>query len=275
MDDSFSLLGLKGENLCRRAEEGGRETSIRHYVFDDLLDTSEKLICYQLPLNGKFSVFNYVLKKEKHSLFSKFEERELGCYLGFSGGSLFTFEDFNFKIQSLEEFTLLVEAVEITSGAAFQFELCNLCQLPEKLPTEMDILLTVYSKEVKKLPPLSHFDQVADENRELLKIAVKGNERAVEKLEREIGREETERLLKEFKKKPEELFDTCILSEGQSYTLIGIVTSVQEVEVEGKILNSIYVFSEDMEFALLTQKGEVSEGDRVLTNGKMYGMAVV
>ncbi len=274
MEESFSILGLKGES-CQEAVEDGKEQLVKHFVFEDLLDTHEKLICYSREL-GEFSVFSYVLKKEKYSFFSREEEKELGCYLGYKGGSLYTFEDFNFKINSLEDFTLLTEAVEITSGISFYFELCNLCQLPEELKGELDLILTIYSKEVKRLPPLAKFDQVADENRELLKLAVKGNEKAVEKLEREVGEEEAQRLLTEFKRHPEELFDTCVLSSGNSYSVVGIVTAVKEVEFEGREFLSIDLFAEELEFTLLTgSKERPAEGERVAANGKMFGVAVV
>ncbi|SMO47911.1 hypothetical protein SAMN06269117_1064 [Balnearium lithotrophicum] len=274
MDDSFSLLGLDRE-LCERAVDEGEEVTVKHYVFDDLLDTSEKLTCSHLEVDENFSIFNYLLKKEKLSFFSRSEEIPLGCYVGYKNGSLFTFEDFNFKIQSLDEFTLLVEAIEVTTGKAFHFELCNLCQLPEKLSSEMDVALTIYSNRVKRLPPLSHFDQVADENRELLKLAIKGNEKAREKLERSLGEEETVRLLGEFSQKPEELFDTCILSDRENYTVIGIVTSVSEIGFEGKSLYSVDLFSEDLELKLLTPEYPLSEGERFLAVGKMYGVATV
>ncbi len=274
MEDSFSILGVE-RDACEEAVNEGREHEIKHFVFEDLLDTHEKLICYRKEL-GEFSVYSYVLKKEKLSFFSREEERELGCYLGYRGGSLYTFEDFNFKINSLEEFTLLTEAVEITSGVSFYFELCNLCQLPEELKGELDVILTVYGKEVKKLPPLSRFDQVADENREILKLAVKGNEKAIEKLEREVGEEETRRLLSELKRHPEELFDTCVFPSGNSYFIVGIVTAVKEVEFEGRELLSIDLFAEELEFTLLTaNKVELAEGERLSVNGKMFGVAVV
>ena len=276
MEDSFSILGLERE-LCEEAQTEGIETEIRHFVFEDLLDTHEKLLCYSLELSEEFSVYSYLLKKERHSFFSREEEKELGCYLGYRGGSLYTFEDFNFKIQSLEDFTLLTEAVEITTGISFYFELCNLCQLPEQLTGEQEVILTIYSKEVKKLLPLQKFDQVADENREILKLAVKGSEKALEKLEREIGEEETRRLINELKKRPEELFDTCVFSNGNSYFVIGIITAVKEVEIDGRELLSVDLYAEELDFTVLTPKEglELLEGDRVSVNGKMFGMAVI
>jgi hypothetical protein len=274
MEDSFSILGLPRE-LCEEATEEGSETEVKHFVFEDLLDTHEKLVCYSKEFGKSFSVFSYILKKEKHSFFSKEEERELGCYLGYKDGSLYTFEDFNFKISSLDEFTLLTEAVEVTSGISFFFELCNLCQVHEQMSGEQEVILTLYSQEIKKLPPLSKFDQIADENREVLKLAVKGNEKAVEKLERELGLDEAIRLVNEFKRRPQELFDTCVLSSESSYSLIGIVTSVKEVELQGTKFLAVDLFAEEFEFTALT-KGDLklSEGERLLTNGKMFGIAV-
>jgi len=276
MEDSFSILKLEREP-CEEALERGREQEIKHFVFEDLLDTHEKLLCYSLELSREFSTFSYILKKEKHSFFSRDEERELGCYLGYKGGSLYTFEDFNFKIQSLEDFTLLTEAVEITSGVSFYFELCNLCQLPEKLTGEQEVILSLYSNQVKKLLPLQRFDQVADENREILKLAVKGNEKALEKLEREIGEEETRRLINELKKRPEELFDTCVFSSGNSYYVIGIVTAVKEVELGGRELLSIDIYAEELDFTVLTPADgqRPVEEERIAVNGKMFGMAVI
>ena len=275
MDDSFSILNLHGERFCEEAKERGKEVEIKHFVFEDLLDTRERLICKYIPLGDFFGVYHYILRKESSSIFSKKEEFSLGCYLSYHGGSLFTFEDFNFKVQSLEEFSLLVEAVEISSGNSFYFELCNLCELPEKTPQEQDVLLTLYAVSIKKLPPPIYFDQIADENREILKLAVKGNEKATEKLERELGEKETQRLLTEFKSRPEELFDTCILSSQNTYSVIGIVTSVREIEICGKKLSSIDVLSEEVNLTVLVPASTpVVDGDRIEVTGKMYGLAV-
>ena len=274
MEDSFSILGIE-RDACEEAINEGKEQEIKHFVFEDLLDTHEKLICYRLDLN-LFSVYSYILKKEKLSFFSREEEKELGCYLGYRGGTLYTFEDFNFKINSLDDFTLLTEAVEITSGVSFYFELCNLCQLPEELRGELEVILTLYSQDVRKLPPLTRFDQIADENREILKLAVKGNERAIEKLEREVGEEETKRLLSELKRHPEELFDTCVFPSGNSYFIVGIVTTVKKVEFNERELTSVDIFAEELEFTVLTSRAvDVSEGERLAVNGKMFGVAVV
>lgn len=274
MDDSFSLLELEKE-LCQEVRESGSKTVVKHFVFEDLLDTSESLVCYSKD-HGQFSIYSYVLLKEKSSFFSRREETELGCYLGYKNGTIYTFEDFNFKISSLEEFTLLTEAVEVTTGNSFYFELCNLCKLPEKLSGELDVALSIYTRTIKKLPPLTHFDQLADENRELLKLVLKGNSKAREKLEAEVGESETERLIEEFKSKPEELFDTCILSSGNSYTVIGIVTAVEKVEMEGRELHAIDIFSEELELTVLTpQQVQLLEGERIQLNGRMFGVAVV
>jgi hypothetical protein len=276
MDDSFSILDLTAEEPCEEAKEKGKEVEVRHFVFEDLLDTQERLVCSYLSINELFSIYHYVLKKDSRSLFSRREELSLGCYLAYRGGSLFTFEDFNFKIQSLEEFSLLVEAVEVSSGNSFYFELCNLCELPEKTPHEQDVLLTLYATSVKNLPPPVHFDQIADENREILKLAVRGNEKATEKLERELGEKETERLLAEFRSHPEELFDTCILSTQNLYSIIGIVTSVREVTVFGKPLYSVGLLSEEMNLTVLAPISvKVADGDRIEVSGKMYGIAVL
>ncbi len=275
MDDSFSLLGLE-RNVCEKAVEEGKKVEVRHFVFDDLLDTSESLVCHFTDFEEGFSVYNYVLEKEKFSIFSKSEVKQLGCYLGYKRGTLFTFEDFNFKIQSLDNFTLLVEAIEVSLGTPFSFELCNLCQLPEKIQGELDVRLTLYSNSLKLLSSPSKFDQFADENREVLKLAVKGNEKAKEKIERELGKVETERLLKEFYTKPEQLFDTCILSENQNYTIIGIVTSANVVQFKEVKLVSVDVYAEELEFSvLLRHSGEIpKEGSRVQVHGKMYGVVV-
>ncbi len=274
MDDSFSLLGIERE-LCQEAKESGTETLVKHFVFEDLLDTSEKLICYSQEI-GEFSIYNYVLFTEKFSLFSKREEKDLGCYIGYKNGSVYTFEDFNFKINSFNEFTLLTEAVEITTGNSFYFELCNLCQLPEKLTGELDVALSIYTQNLKKLPPLTYFDQLADENRELLKLVLKGNNKAREKLETEVGEIETRRLIEEFKSKPEELFDTCLLYLGNNYTVIGIVTSTREITLKEHRLTSIDIFSEEIELTILTpQKINLMEGERVQLNGRMFGIAAV
>lgn len=274
MDDSFSLLGIDKE-FCQEAKESGTESLVKHFVFEDLLDTSEKLICYSNEI-GEFSIYNYVLVKEKLSLFSKKKEQDLGCYLGYKNGSVYTFEDFNFKINSFEKFTLLTEAVEVTTGNSFFFELCNLCQLPEKLSGELDVALSIYTRNLKNLSPLIHFDQIADENRELLKLVLKGNNKAREKLESEIGETETKRLIEEFKSKPEELFDTCLLYLGNSYTVIGVVTSVKEARFKEYPLTLVEVFSEEIELTVLTsQKVNLTEGERIKLNGRMFGIAIV
>ncbi|TCK06418.1 hypothetical protein [Phorcysia thermohydrogeniphila] len=275
MDDSFSILSLTAEEPCEEAKERGKEVEVKHFVFEDLLDTQEKLVCNCLAVNELFSVYHYLLRKDLRSLFSRKEELSLGCYLAYRGGSLFTFEDFNFKIHSLEEFSLLVEAVEVSSGSSFYFELCNLCELPERTPHEQDVILTLYATSLKRLPPSVHFDQIADENREILKLAVRGNEKATEKLERELGERETERLLAEFRTRPEELFDTCILSTQNLYSIIGIVTSVRKVSVLGKSLYSVGLFSEEVNLTVLAPTSvRVTDGDRIEVSGRMYGVAV-
>ncbi|MEO2083136.1 MAG: hypothetical protein ABGX12_03825 [Desulfurobacteriaceae bacterium] len=272
MDESFSLLNLDHEKYCR--EDSGRTVEVKHYVFEDLLDTEEKLLCNSYQINEEFAVFNYILKKEKGTIFSKVEEKKLGCYLGFFGGVILTFEDFNFKIESLEKFTLMTEAVEVTTGNSFFFELCNLCKLPETLPPELDVSISIYTRHLKSLPPLGRFDQMADENREILKLAVKGNPRASEKLERELGEAEAERLIKEFKASPEKLFDTCIIPHEGNYKVIGIVTAVNPLTVNGQKLYSVDIYSEELELNILTPEANVKVEERVILNGKMFGVAV-
>ena len=182
MEDSFSILGLDKEELCELANEKGEEVKVAHYVFDDLLDSQEKLLCKKLELEENFCVYSYFLKKESKSFFSRTFEKTLGCFLAYREGVTYCFEDFNFKIYSLEDFTLLVEAVETVSGKSFFFELCNLCEVPERLLSEHYVNLILYSNRINKLFPLSRIDQLADEHRVILKLAVKGNEKAVEKL---------------------------------------------------------------------------------------------
>ncbi len=275
MDDSFSLLGLDRE-LCERVlEEPVEELEIKHFVFEDLLDSQERLVCRKVRINESFEVFGYVLEKTSRSIFGKHTEELLGCCLGYSGGSIFSFEDLNFKIQSFDNFSLVVEAVEVTTGTSLYFELCNLCELPESAPQEMDIALSLYSASFHKLSPLSRLDQIAEENRDVLKLAVKGNEKAVEKLEREIGEEEARRLLREFTSMPHKLFDTCILQMGVGYTIIGIVTSVRELNLSGAALTSVDVIAEDLNFNILFRgERDISDGDRIKAEGKFYGLAL-
>ena len=273
MDDSFSILGLNKEDFCFLAEERGQEVEITHFVFEDLLDSQEKLLCKKFDVDENFGVYFYLLRKESRSFFSKRDDKPLGCYMAYKNGAVYTFEDFNFKIQSLEEFTLLVEAVEISTGNSFFFELCNLCELPERLSSEHSVNLSLYAREVKKLKPLVYFDQVADEHREILKLAVKGNEKAVEKLERELGERETRRLVEELKLRPEEIFDTCIFSNLNQYFAIGIVTSANKVKVKDRELFSIDILVEDMDLNILTPVcPDVTDGDRIQTSGKMFGI---
>ncbi len=273
MDDSFSILGLSKEDFCSLAEERGQEVEITHFVFEDLLDSQEKLLCKKFDVDENFGVYFYLLRKESRSFFSKREDKPLGCYMAYKNGAVYTFEDFNFKIQSLEEFTLLVEAVEISTGNSFFFELCNLCELPERLSSEHSVNLSLYAREVRKLKPLVYFDQVADEHREILKLAVKGNEKAMEKLERELGERETRRLVEELKLGPEEIFDTCIFSNLNQYFAVGIVTSVNKVEVEDQELFSIDILVEDMDLNILTPVcPDVTDGDRIQVSGKMFGI---
>ncbi|GAB6077032.1 hypothetical protein [Desulfurobacterium crinifex] len=276
MDDSFSILGLSKEDFCSLAEERGQEVEITHFVFEDLLDSQEKLLCKKFEVDENFGVYFYLLTKESRSFFSKRDDKPLECCIAYKNGVVYTFEDFNFKIQSLEEFTLLVEAVEISTGNSFFFELCNLCELPERLSSEHSVNLSLYAREVKKLRPLVYFDQVADEHREILKLAVKGNEKAMEKLERELGERETRRLVEELKLRPEEIFDTCIFSNLNQYFAIGIVTSFDKVEVEERELFSINILVEEMELNILTPVcPDVTDGDRVQVSGKMFGIVNV
>ncbi|WP_163328151.1 hypothetical protein GFV12_01315 [Desulfurobacterium thermolithotrophum] len=273
MDDSFSILKLDKKELCSLAEERGQEIEIAHYVFDDLLDSQEKLICKRFEADEDFSIFSYFLQKESRSIFPKKEEKSLGCYIAYKNGVVYTFEDFNFKIQSLEEFTLLVEAVEIATGNTFFFELCNLCELPERLSSEHTVRLSLYSKEVRKLEPLIHFDQIADEHKEILKLAVKNNDKAIEKLERDLGERETQRLIDEFKSKPEEIFDTYIFSRSNNYSVVGVVTFIKKVTFESRELFSINIIAEDMELNVLTPIYlDLTDGDRIFVNGKMFGI---
>ena len=276
MDDSFSILGLSKEDFCSLAEERGQEVEITHFVFEDLLDSQEKLLCKKFEVDENFGVYFYLLTKESRSFFSKRDDKPLGCCIAYKNGVVYTFEDFNFKIQSLEEFTLLVEAVEISTGNSFFFELCNLCELPERLSSEHSVNLSLYAREVKKLKPLVYFDQVADEHREILKLAVKGNEKAVEKLERELGERETRRLVEELKLRPQEIFDTCIFSNLNQYFAIGIVTSIDKVEVEEREIFSINILVEEMDLNVLTPVcPDVTDGDRIQVSGKMFGIVNV
>ncbi|SMP07138.1 hypothetical protein SAMN06265339_0445 [Desulfurobacterium pacificum] len=274
MDDSFSLLKAEAE-LCEEFDEDGDSLEVKHFVFEDLLDTSEKFICKRKQLGGGFCLYRYYLLKDSRSIFSRREERPLGCYLCYRDGTVLTFEDFNFKIQSFDEFTLLVEAIEVSSGISYFFELCNLCELPEKVKAEQDVALTLFCQSVKKLPPPTRFDQIADENREVLKLAEKGNDKALEKLERELGREETIRLLKEVREHPEELFDTYISCTENAYKVIGIVTDVKVVEVEGRKFLRLGILAEDLDFTVLTPVKEgIADGDRIEVIGKLRGVAV-
>jgi len=274
MDDSFSLIETEAE-LCEETENLERVFEVKHFVFEDLLDTNEKLLCKRAELGGGFCLYKYFLFKESRSFFSKNEEKELGCYLCFKNGSLMVFEDFNFKVCSLEQFTPLVEAVEVSSGVSFFFELCNLCELPESLPAEQKILLTLHPKKFRKLLPLSTFDQLADENREILKLAEKGNEKALEKLEREIGEEESLRLLREVREHPERIFDTYIFWSGNEYRIIGLVTGIEEIRLKDREFLRVGIFAEELDFTAVLPKFEgLVDGDRIEVVGIMRGFAV-
>ena len=98
MDDSFSILGLSEEDFCFLTEERGQEVEITHFVFEDLLDSQEKLLCKKFEVDENFGVYFYLLSKESRSFFSKREDKSLGCYMAYKNGVVYTFEDFNFKI---------------------------------------------------------------------------------------------------------------------------------------------------------------------------------
>jgi len=274
MDDSFSFVKAEAE-LCEEFDEDGNALEVKHFVFEDLLDTSEKLVCRKKQLGGGFCLYRYYLVKDSRSLFLKKEEKALGCYLCYRDGTVLTFEDFNFKIQSFDEFTLLVEAIEVASGNSYFFELCNLCELPEKVVVEQDVALTLFSQSIRRLSPPTRFDQIADENRDILKLAEKGNERALEKLERELGREETLRLLREVKEHPEELFDTYVSFVEDNYRVIGVVTDSKVVTVGKRSFLRLGVLAEDLDFTVLAPaKMKVADGDRIEVIGKLRGVAV-
>jgi hypothetical protein len=276
MDDSFSILGLNKDSICLEVSELGKEVAVKHFVFDDLLDTGESLYCKVYDLGGGFSSFLYLLRRTTEGILKRAEEKELGCYLGFSKGAVYTFEDFNFKIRSFEEFTLLVEAVEYDSGKSFEFSLVNLCALPERLSSEVKVSLTLYSKSVEPISPLDYIDQMALENKETIELASAGSEKAFEKLEREVGIEETQRLLREFKKEPEKMFDTYIFeSTGGNYNIVGTVTSVDSVRCKGRNLGIVDFISEGYELRALTAGKVPSVGERVKFFGKFYGFVVL
>jgi len=276
MDDSFSTLGFNQRHFCGEAEERGRELTVRHFVFDDLLDSGETLTCRALNLGSSFRIFNYILIRESASVFQRKEHRSLGCCIAYTEGNPFTFEDFNFKLRSFDDFSLLVEAVEVSSGNNFFFELCNVCELPERITQEQEVLLTLYAKSLRKLPLPAHFDQVADENREVLKLALKGNEKATEKLQRELGEEEVARLISELKSHPEELFDTCMLYSQGAYSIIGIVTACNRFSVAGREFLTVDAITEDVCIkALCSFPVDVEDGDRIEVTGKMYGLALL
>lgn len=273
MDDSFSNLGLKKEEFCSSAEEDGKEVEVIHFVFEDLLDFHEKLVCKKMRVNADFDVYVYLLRKEESSFFLRSKEKRLECCMAYRKGTTYTFEDFNFRIQSLEEFTLLAEAVETSTGKNFFFELCNLCELPERLSSEHTVTLSLYAKEVKTLKPLVYFDQIVDENREILKLAVKGNERAIGKVERALGRNEAGKLIEELKSEPQKFFDTYIFSHLNHYFTIGIVTSIEKEKVGTSEIFSINILVEDMNLNVLTPScPNITDGDRIQVNGKMFGI---
>jgi len=276
MDDSFSILGLNGESICSETLELGEEIEVKHFVFDDLLDTGETLKCRFCNLSGGFSSYLYVLRKSTNGLLKRAEERQLGCYLGYAHGAVYIFEDFNFKIKSLEKFTLLVEAAEYDSGRPFKFQLVNLCSLPERLSSELKVSLTLFAQSVSRVAPLERIDQLAQENRETIELASAGSERAVEKLEREVGVEETRRLISEFRHEPENMFDTYLLEVSDGlYGMVGTVTSLREISLRGEKLSLIDFICEGLELRAISRKTSLETGGRVKLTGRFSGIAIL
>jgi len=272
MDDSFSILGINPKHLLKEAELKS-PILVKHYVFEDLLDSGENLLFRKLTLENGFEFYLYSLLKKTKTPFGREEENILGYYIGFKDGNVLNFEDFNFKISSFDEFSLLVEAVETGEGETFCFELCNVGELPERIKGELPVSLAVYSESVEKIETPVHLNQVADENKELFKLAIKGNEKAYEKLERELGNLAQEIL--KMSSSPETLFDTFVLNSENNYTLIGITTSLREVSLGDKKLTVISILAEDRRFVILSRNaGQIKEGDRVKVKGKMYGVAL-
>ncbi|WP_457568838.1 hypothetical protein [Desulfurobacterium sp.] len=268
---SNSLLPSETKDkFCRKAKEKGARKEVKYFIFEDLLDTGEILIGKKFETSG-FSFISYSLLKRSRHIFKKWDENYLGCFVGFIDGTKMLFEDFSFKIKDFSNFTLLAEAVEVESGNIYSFTLVNVCDLPKALKWEVPVNITIFAEDkVEKVEEPS--SPVEDEYvAKLLKLALKGHGKAIDRLEKILNIDNASLLLKKVRRNPEEFFRRTILHISKDrYTIIGDVVSTTPLNIDGLELFNTLVATEGIELSVLL-KEKFSEGERLKINGRMVG----
>ncbi|SNR65342.1 hypothetical protein [Desulfurobacterium atlanticum] len=270
MKDFPGIPSETKERLCKKAKDKGKTKTVEYFVFEDMLDTGETLISRSIEESG-FTIFTYHLLKKSKNIFKKWDKIDLGCFIGFKKGILLKFEDLNFAIKELENFTLLVEAVEIETGAIINFNLINVSDLPKALKYEVPVRIALFSETENLLPesPKSPIEKECIVK--LIKLALKGMGKAIDKLEKLLPDENVSLLLKRIRRNPENYFKSVILhTSKEKYTIIGKVIQVEETEIQGIELFHMKIAVENFLLSVITKK-TFKAGERVKLFGKLTG----
>ncbi|WP_456426515.1 hypothetical protein [Desulfurobacterium sp.] len=181
------------------------------------------------------------------------------------------FEDFSFKIKDFSDFTLLAEAVEVESGNIYSFTLANICDLPKALKWEVPVKVAIFADGVAE--KVEEPSSPIEDSRviRLLKLALKGHGKAIDRLEKVLNIDNASLLLKKVRRNPEEFFRSAILHISKDrYTVIGRAVSSAAVNLDNQELFSTVLETEGVNLAVLL-KDKVSEGERIKITGRMVG----
>ena len=258
------------EKLCKKAKDKGKQKIVEYFVFEDMLDTGETLISRSIEESG-FTIFTYHLLKKSKNIFKKWDKIDLGCFIGFKKGVLLKFEDLNFAIKELENFTLLVEAVEIETGTIINFNLINVSDLPKALKYEVPVRIALFSETENSLLDTPQYPIEKECIVKLIKLALKGMGKAIDKLEKLLPNENVSLLLKRVRRNPENYFESVILhTSKEKYTVIGKIIQTEEVEIQGVELSHLKITVENFLLSAIT-KTAFKPGERVKLSGKLTG----
>ncbi|WP_456437458.1 hypothetical protein [Desulfurobacterium sp.] len=270
MKSNFLIASEIKNRFCYKAKEKGIRKEVKYFIFEDLLDTGELLIGKKFEVD-EFSFITYFLLKKSRNIFRKWDENYLGCFAGFKSGTEMLFEDFSFKIKDFSDFTLLAEAVEVESGNIYSFTLANICDLPKALKWEVPVKVAIFADGVaeKVEEPSSPIEDSCVIR--LLKLALKGHGKAIDRLEKVLNIDNASLLLKKVRRNPEEFFRSAILHISKDrYTVIGRAVSSAAVNLDNQELFSTVLETEGVNLAVLL-KDKVSEGGRIKITGRMVG----
>ncbi len=240
-------------------------------ILDDILDIGEELIS-ECKEDNLFVSCNYYLKKYSKSIFSpKPKTLFLGKYTSLKDSYKYGFEDITFLAKNINDFSPLVEALEIENAKTLYFYFVNFGKVQDKLKKNeiMDINLSIEIKKLVKLPILSKIDFLLEDNKELIDLASQGNYRAIEKLE-ELLKEEAYKVLRFYKTKPYKLFQTYFKYINKAYyEFVGIVKNI--TLKEDIIILDLEIDKYQLKAFQLSKTDEIEIGERVLIFGNLMG----